>query len=61
MSGRRSRLIRRAVRIAIQGDKSALAACEAFEATWRELRRAARMAVKKLGITADHIKRGVGQ
>lgn len=56
MSSRRSRLIRRAVRIALQGDSSALAACESMRATYKEVRRAARLSVKKLGITADQIK-----
>lgn len=64
MSSRRNRLIRRAVRIALQGDQSALAACETLRATYKEVRRAAKLSVKKLGVTADQLKaatiKGVG-
>ncbi len=56
MSSRRSRLIRRAARLAIQGDKDALNALEAFRATYKEVRRAARMSMKKLNRTAGQLQ-----
>lgn len=64
MSGQRSRLIRRAARLAIQGGNTpvgsaALAALESMKATYKEVRRAAKMSVKKLGRVADQMKAGV--
>ncbi len=59
MSGRRSRGIRLAARLVIQGDKEAAAGLEALQATWREVRRAGRLSMRKIAKAAGKIRASV--
>ncbi len=59
MSGRRHRGIRLAARLVIQGDKEAAAGLEALQATWKEVRRAGRLSMRKIAKTAGQIKASV--
>ena len=59
MSGRRSRGIRLAARLVIQGDKEAAAGLEALRATYKEVRRAGRLSMRKIAKVAGQIKRSV--
>ena len=59
MSGRRSRAIRLAARLVIQGDKEAAAGLEALRATYKEVRRAGRLSMRKIAKAAGKIKRSV--
>ena len=59
MSGRRSRAIRLAARLVIQGDKEAAAGLEALRATYKEVRRAGRLSMRKIAKVAGQIKRSV--
>lgn len=57
MSGQRSRLIRRAVRITVQSPTAeSFAALELMRVPGKSIRRAARMTIRKLLKTADKMK-----
>lgn len=61
MSGQRSRLIRRAVLIALRAPNTpehsqAMGALETMKATWKEIRRAARVCMRKITRTAGQLK-----
>jgi hypothetical protein len=59
MSGRRHRAIRLAARLVIQGDKEAAVALEMLRATWKEVRRAGRLSMRKIYKAAGKIRSSV--
>lgn len=63
MSGQRSRLIRRAILIAVRmpdtsESTQAMGALERMKATWKEIRRATRLCMRKIARTAEQLKTG---